>query len=490
MRPGHLLDFPPSAVAIGRPSQTLRANPSQRQRSRRLQPGPVQLMIRERDARQALLYDREERHAIATADDVVYEQRSQDTDEERQLDGNGYDRLDYFVASDDSVLFTDEDQSTDDDSCTTWEGSDDSREPPGEHETRMRIIQEAYTKTERRSGTGFLVLSCQGAELQSLREEDVHIQRPTSRSPLLEIILDKWLRSNPKPFKSAPLAEFMRQVRQLPTEYAISVYYALVKRIKPVCRSLYRVIHRSIVQYLPDHENALDTANASSKKPNTKAAAAVTPAPVSDRTRKPTSRPPAIRDITDIKDATGRFYSEYRAYARDHKDWPHKAIFECLTPTQASSFSSQCGVSEDTLATMAHGPVMELWRSTFGFRSSAAVLAQLKKVPFHGNILLPTNWSAYHQRFLEVLHQAPLVNQPPPLVVAEVFVENCDNDFLIDDVKAYKPTDHAQALKLVMDRLGSAGFLQSEGLRSVVANRPSRQDSRHDSRDSRTDRRG
>jgi hypothetical protein len=65
--------------------------------------------------------------------------------------------------------------------------------------------------------------------------------------------------------------------------------------------------------------------------------------------------------------------------------------------------------------------------------------------------------------------------------VAEVFVENCDNDFLIDDVKAYKPADHAQALKLVMDRLGSAGFLQSEGLRSVVASRPPR-DSRQESR--------
>jgi hypothetical protein len=147
--------------------------------------------------------------------------RRSHTDEDHQLDGNGYDRLDPFVASDgsgSSVLFTDEDQSTDDNSCTTWDGSDDSREPPGEHDTRMRVIQEAYAKTERRSGTSFLVLSCQGAELQSLREEDVHIQRPSSRSSLLELILDKWLRSNPKPFKPAPLAEFMRQVRQLPPE--------------------------------------------------------------------------------------------------------------------------------------------------------------------------------------------------------------------------------------------------------------------------------
>jgi hypothetical protein len=169
------------------------------------------------------------------------------------------------VSDGSSVLFTDEDQSTDDDSCTTYEGSEDSREPPGEHNTRMRVIQEAYDKTERRSGASFLVLSCQGAELQSLREEDVHIQRPSSRSPLLELILDKWLRSNPKPFKIAPLAEFLRQIRMLPAEYAISVYYALVKRVKPVCRSLYRIIHRSIFQYLPDHENILDTANAKPK---------------------------------------------------------------------------------------------------------------------------------------------------------------------------------------------------------------------------------
>lgn len=197
------------------------------------------------------------------------------------------------------------------------------------------------------------------------------------------------------------------------------------------------------------------------------------------RVRKPTTRPPFVKDITDIEDAVGRFYNEYRAYARDHKGFPFKSIFDCLTPVQATSFASQSRRDESVLATMEQEPFMEVWRATFGFRSSAATLAAIKRVSFEGNVLDPAIWSTYHQRFVQVLLRAPTANFPPSDKVAEVFIRNCGNDFLQEDVLAYEPKTHEVALQMVLDRLNNSGFLQSEALRSAsVVKQSSRFDGR------------
>ena len=125
----------------------------------------------------------------------------------------------------------------------------------------------------------------------------------------------------------------------------------------------------------------------------------------------PTLKPPSISLISDIVDATGRFFNEYRAYERDHEGFMYKSIFDCLIPAQASDFASQSRTKEDALASMNAETFMEKWRQTFGFQHSAPVLAAISAVPFTGNVLKPATWSKYNTLFLNVLHQAPQVNQ-------------------------------------------------------------------------------
>jgi hypothetical protein len=105
-----------------------------------------------------------------------------------------------------------------------------------------------------------------------------------------------------------------------------------------------------------------------------------------------------------------------------------------------------------------------VWREAFGFRSSAAVLAALARVPFKDNIRSPLTWTQYHQRFVAILHQAPVARRPPLTAVAEVFMTNCCCDFIEKDVLAHEPADHDAALRLVIDRLNDSGFLQNDGL--------------------------
>jgi hypothetical protein len=412
------------------------------------------------EQRHSRRFDRTERAAIRTADTVGPEPASPESHDD--VDANGYERNRFCVDDDDEdeVTFSDDDSSTDDDTCTDLSDAGSSDEDDDEPRARLAAIRAAYEESSRSAKAGsFLALSASGSTLEALRADDVTIKRRTPRTHILETILTNWLRCNLKSVRLDSIAEFCRQMLLMPHEYAISVYYALTKRVRPISKSFFKMVFRCVEAYIPEHTRIFGHAYRSVKKKQpVNATAAIT------GRRKPTMRPPSIRDITDIVDATGRFYDEYRHYERDHVGWNHKTMFQCLSPSQAVTFSSQSRSPEADLDAMPAARFIEVWRSTFGFRSSAEVLAALKRVPFSGNILSPNAWSAYHERFIKVLQQAPSSRRPPGKSVAVVFVENCQNSFLEDDVLAEEPADHDAALTLVLDRLNDSGFLQSDGL--------------------------
>ena len=55
----------------------------------------------------------------------------------------------------------------------------------------------------------------------------------------------------------------------------------------------------------------------------------------------------------------------------------------------------------------------------------------------------------------------------PLWFVAEIFMENCGNTFIEDDVLAYEPANHQIALQFVIDRLNDSSFVTSEGFRNA-----------------------
>ncbi|MBM4098123.1 MAG: DDE-type integrase/transposase/recombinase, partial [Planctomycetes bacterium] len=421
-----------------------------------------QTMLASFEAKHRPRYDKEERSAIKSADDIRFERASQESHDD--VDANGYERDGFRVDDDDAaevnVSFSDDDSSTDDDSCTELSDAGSSDEDDDEPKQRLDVVRACYAASlaaEKHPGD-FLSLSVSGAALDQCRVDDVHVKRRTPRTHIVETIMTNWLRCNLKKMRLEVVSEFLRQLVLLPSEYAVSVYYALTKRIRPISKSFFKFIFRCVERYIPEHTRVFGHAYRAVKKKAAKL-------PKSTNRRKPTVRAPSIRDITDIVDATGRFYDEYRHYQRDHDGWHSKTMFECLNPSQAATFASQSRKPESLLASMPSEQFIELWRSTFGFRSSAEVLAALKRVPFTGNILSPNNWSSYHERFVKVLHQAPSNRRPPGKGIATVFVANCNNAFLEDDVLAAEPADHDAALALVLDRLNDSGFLQSDGLR-------------------------
>ena len=132
--------------------------------------------------------------------------------------------------------------------------------------------------------------------------------------PLL-FLLNNWLRSNFKSVKVAHVFEFLRLLRLLPSEYAISIYYAVVKRLMPVSKRFFKIIYRFVIAYLPEHKRLINKVYNRYHKKNGKSKKG----PNDKRGHKPTLKAPTIAKITDIVDATGRFSNEYRAYARDHE---------------------------------------------------------------------------------------------------------------------------------------------------------------------------
>ena len=279
-------------------------------------------LLRRRELLQPHLYDKEERAAIRFSHDVQNDEVLSQDSVEGPRDRNGYDRADgnNFVVSDESVVFSD-DTSTDDNSCTTLsDDSEDSAESASEHERRMDIIERQHFRSKAKCKPGeFLAYSCSRGALDLMRDDEIIVKRPTSRTPLMELLLTSILRSDLRRLRPETIGEILRLLHLLPGEYAISVYYSIIKRLRPVSHSFFKFLYRCVVAYLPEHKRIFGHAY---KRCVTKKEASKK----SDGKRKPHLRPPSIKNIEDIEDAVTRFYSEYRAYARDHRHVDHQTV--------------------------------------------------------------------------------------------------------------------------------------------------------------------
>jgi hypothetical protein len=346
--------------------------------------------------------------------------------------------------------------STDDNTCTTASSAKDSTESASENERRLEIIAEAIRRSARKCAPGedAIRLSAAGKRLAELRAVDIRIKRRTTRSHVIDLILNMWLRGQLSNIQADHVSEFLRQLNLLQPEYAISVFYALVKRIKPLSTTLFKFVYRCIASYLPDLKKCFARACRSVSEKNKKAAKPT-------KSAKPTVRAPTIRDIADIEYAVGNFSNDYRAYERDHKDVQHKTMFQCLSPHQASSLAAMAMQSEDTVDAMTNEQFMEMWRETFGFKSSAAVLQALSRLRFAGDYLEPSSWAEHFRLYSLKLAQAPAANHPPSEEVAKMFVNACSRPLLSKDVLAHKPVTLPEALSLVLARLNDNGFMRS-----------------------------
>jgi hypothetical protein len=422
-------------------------------------------------------YDSEERRAIRTGDTVGAEDRSQDsqTPSQLQLDRNGYSRRDKFVASDhESLEFTDEDPSTDDDSCTEASGDEDDQPDPREERQRRRhIVQDAIARMKAKAteaGTAIFPYSISLDELTTHRATPIRVKRRiVNRTVLVDVMLNTWLNGNLEKLDADLVSEFLRLLKLHALDRAKSIYFRLAKRIRPISFALFKFLYRCIVLYLPSHKSTFASAyhDVLLKEGKIKASEAsdgvvkpVTHAPITMPNR-PTLKPPSVANISDMAGVVGKFYNEYRGYYREQISCrvTPRTMFQCLDADQASSFAAIVQVAEDDLDCMSAEDLLEIWRTHFGLRSSAAVLQALQALQFDGNSLTAAVWADWHRKFKLVVAQAPVHHLPPTKVLAKRFIQQCPDTFLRNDVLANEPETVEDALRMVMQRLHDSGFL-------------------------------
>jgi len=363
-------------------------------------------------------YDAEEVAAVRTGKWMKPETLSPEHYTGKALTRDGYEKDDFAESEDASILGSSSNASTDDKTCTTASSGGNSSEDSGENNRRLEIISDAIHHAVRKckSGKQAIRLSAAGKKLADIRALDIRIKRRTPRSHIVDLIMNMWLRGDLSNLQADHVSEFLRQLSLLQPEYAISVFYALVKRIKPLSTTLFKFVYRCIAAYLPDLKRNFARACRSVQAKNKKTA----DKPL--KNAKPTVRAPTIRDIADIEYAVGNFTNDYRAYERDHKGVQHKTMFQCLNPHQASSLAAMAMQSEDTVDSMANEQFMEMWKETFGFKSSAAVLQALSRVRFAGDYLELSSWAEHFRLFSLKLSQAPSAHQPPSEEVSKMFL--------------------------------------------------------------------
>jgi hypothetical protein len=347
-------------------------------------------------------------------------------------------------------------------------GVDVAVDNTGNVEVIALAMQRAHSKS---GGKPPFQTTAPAAELATLRAADVHVKRRVSHlTPMVELLLNAWLRNDSGVVDVAHVAEFLRLLRQHQLEYAKSIYFVLCKRIRPVSFHLFKFLSFCISRYLPMHKTTILDAYRDVltkmklfpdiiKPANSKALSRS-----SDEWKaNTTSKPPTIKSITDIAYAVGKFHDEYKAYKREHESarCHFKTVFQCLSCDQQSAFAATTMMADTVLDSMDDQTFFELWRTTFGLRSSAAVLQAVRSLGFVGDPLIPSSWTEHYRIFERLVAQAPLALTPPSKVLARSFVSACPDAFLRNDVLANEPESVRAALQLIISRLNDSGFLRS-----------------------------
>ena len=149
-----------------------------------------------------------------------------------QLDRNGYSLRDKFVVTDDreSLEFTDEDPSTDDDSVTEASGDEDDQPDPREERQRRRgIVQDAIARMKAKAteaGTAIFPYSVSLDELTTQRATPIRVKRRiVNRTVLVDVMLNTWLNGNLERLDVDIVSEFLRLLKLHALDRAKSIYY-------------------------------------------------------------------------------------------------------------------------------------------------------------------------------------------------------------------------------------------------------------------------
>jgi hypothetical protein len=169
-------------------------------------------------------FDGEERDAILYGDDITAEVRSQDS-QPYVADCNGYSRENNFVVNDDDddrdSLSSEGNDSTDDDTCSECSDDDDEpRDSTTERKLRMALIDEHRTSMIKKAkGQHPFYYTAHESAIPALCIPDARVKRPTSRSTLINLIINSWLAGDIRRLDMMQVSEFMRLVKTHKTEH-------------------------------------------------------------------------------------------------------------------------------------------------------------------------------------------------------------------------------------------------------------------------------
>ena len=421
-------------------------------------------------------YSSSEANLLRNADDILAEDRSQDS-ADLPLLGNGYrDDGSKFINDGDSDLPSELRSSTDNESSdpdSAHSGIDDlnSDDEEGNNASlRLSVVCDALAHRN-----CFDVILADAA-LIAHRAQDIVIKHRTSRSAQVELILNHWLQRQQVKPKPDLFVNFLKLLGLHPPEYQFDICEIIIKIFKPLSPQFFRFLYSIIVEYKPtigrifvdaikaqDKKHTRRSESSSSSVSTSVSAPTAITATFMPAKPKPTVHAPHLRDIADIADVVGRFHTQYRAYERDqgYCERKPKSVFSCLDPVQQENFASMSLHTEAYCQALSNDEIMDLFRVTFGFKCSASALVALNDVAFTGHALQTHSWSDYNAKFLRTFNQIPISLRPPSKEVAKRYMNACPSSFLRNDVLAMEPIDHAEALKMVMLRLNDAGFVRS-----------------------------
>lgn len=441
---------------------------------------------RKSKAREAVLaqggfYSKSETRQIRDADDInPFSDRSSDS-QPLQKDHNGM-HLDDFCVPDELISQSSETASTEASDATRSEPDSDEEEEAAE--IRVEI---ASRWMEHFSKIGFFPAPS-AERLLELRSVEICIKRQTSRSWIMELILNKWLNQDLNLLKMKDVVEFMRQMSLLPGEFAFDLYKICYIHFQELCPTFYKFLYKLMKTYIPAHNEIFARAliAAKSKKAKSMPEPLVSAAAIADdadfkRKPKPVTKQPEIKNIKDIAYITGTFYNNWRHYSIDHHDcgYEFKSIWECLHPDQRTTLANLAILPEKTVKLMTTEEILDLFRRLFGHKSSAACLKAAAAVHFEGDSLSKSAWADQYQLFIDVMNQTPKKEWPPEKELAKKFIQSCPMQYLKSDVLAREPADLKTALELVMVNLDHPGFMASALAQPSGRERDKPHDSKH-----------
>lgn len=327
-------------------------------------------------------FDKQERKELMNADDIGAEARSQDTDPGRAKTRHGYDREGCASTTDEELRSSSEEED-DTESCIL--GSDaSSTEADDEPALRQDVVDHVFKRYPT-----FCAPS-------SLSIAPIVLNRETGRTDYMVLLLNTWIRPDATITPSQAML-FLKLMKLFPHECQREVFANIVRAVKKRSEDIYLFLFHCVRHYLPDVLPAFKAIIKKNKKVEDKSKAKTSGAPAgtaspkdSDKKKpKPTVPKPTLRNIEDIATVTFQFFNEYSRYRHDHEasGYQYSSLFGCLTPDQQAILGDMCTpkMSIAAIEALDTEGQLDLFRTLFGLKSSAAVIDHLATLEFEGD---------------------------------------------------------------------------------------------------------